>query len=138
MKASYLPILAAVGFAVTLASPCLADQTVVTPAPESNAQTAPPLAAAPASYVWDGREYVGQSGGKYYYLGPHQAWTSLDSTRQNRFQQWQQNNPNWRQREVRNTHYLGHDQGQSSTQPMSPVAPAPPAPAAPGQNTPPQ
>jgi hypothetical protein len=140
MKTHYLPILAAVGFAVALARPCLADQTVVTPTPQSNAQMSPPLATAPPSYVWDGKEYVGQSGGKYYYLGPHQTWTSLDSSRQDRFQQWQQNNPDWQQREIRNTHYLGHDQGQSTppmnaTQPNATVAPAP---AAPGQNTPPQ
>ncbi|HUA66087.1 MAG TPA: hypothetical protein VME24_09580 [Alphaproteobacteria bacterium] len=72
-----------------------------------------PAAAVPTGYVWDGSEYVGQVGGKYYYLGPHDTWVELDKTRQHRFEDWQKKNPDWRTREVRNTHYQGHDMGQS-------------------------
>ena len=120
MKANKYAIMAAAGFALALARPCVADQTVVTPVPQNGAHTAPPAACVPQGYVWDGSEYVGQVGAKYYYLGPRNTWVTLDTTRQGRFQQWQQNNPNWQQKEIRNTDYLGHDQGQSQS-----VAPAP-------------
>ena len=137
MKARYVPMIAAVGFALAL--PCLADQTVVTPAPQTGAQpTAPPAASVPPSYVWDGYEYVGKSGGKYYYLGPRNTWQTLDTDRRQRFEQWQRAHPDWRDRQIRNTEYLGHDQGQSQLQPMPNTTEPDYRPAPPDTNNPPQ
>ena len=118
MKITCISLIAAAGFALALASPCIADQTVVTPTPQHGSQSAPPMGSAPPSYVWDGHEYVGQSGSKYYYLGPHNTWTGLDAARQQRFNQWRQSNPDWQKKEIRNTRYLGHDEGQSQIQPV--------------------
>lgn len=147
MKLNYLPMLAAVGFAVALARPCAADQTVVTPTSQSNNQNTPPLASAPPSYVWDGQDYVGKSGGRYYYLGPQNTWVAMTPAQEYRYEEWQTNNPDWQQHEIRNTHYRGHDQGQSATpnttaepngQDTQPnYQPAPP-PANPNPNNPPQ
>lgn len=148
MKTHYLPILAAAAFALALAHPCLADQTVVTTAPQTAApETSSQPAAVPQTYVWDGQEYVGQSDGKYYYLAPNNNWVPMDADRQQRFEQWQKANPNWQQQEIRNTHYRGHDQGQSQMQSLpnntapnntAPNSQNPPAPANPGQNNPPK
>lgn len=50
--------------------------------------------ATPPSAVWDGNEYVGQVNGQNYYLGPNNTWLAMDPAREQRFEEWRQNNPN--------------------------------------------
>lgn len=122
MKIKYLTAIAAIGLTLSIVRPCAAGQdvVVVTPSPHTSPVSRPPAAGVPAGYVWDGSEYVGQVGGKYYYLGPRNTWVALDTTRQHHFQDWQQKNPNWQSHEIRNTHYQGHDMGQTHPLPNSP------------------
>ena len=56
----------------------------------------------PASYVWDGGEYVGFVGGQYRYLGPGGVWLVCDSFRLDRFHGWERGHPDWRRTAVRN------------------------------------
>lgn len=122
MRIKYVTAIAAIGLTLAVVRPCVADQNevVVTPAPHTSPVSASPAAAVPAGYVWDGSEYVGQVGGKYYYLGPRNTWVTLDTTRQHRFQDWQKKNPNCQSHETRNTRYQGHDMGQTRPLPNSP------------------
>ena len=62
----------------------------------------------PDSYVWDGYEYVGVVGSKYYYLGPGNVWLSLDASRLARFHGWEKVNAGWQDHAIRNENYR-HD-----------------------------
>jgi hypothetical protein len=113
MKTKQITAMLALGSSLAIVQPCIAGPEVVTPAPQVYPATKDPATQVPTSYVWDGSEYVGQVGSKYYYLGPRNTWVNLDSTRQERFQHWQKSNPDWQSHEIRNTRYQGHDMGQS-------------------------
>lgn len=117
MKTKYMSIaaLAALGLAVAIVQPCAAK-----PAPEVYPAAQPPATQAPTQYVWDGKEYVGQENGKYYYLDSQDTWVRMDQTREQRFDDWKKNNPNWKSKEIRNTRYQGHDLGQSHAAPNPP------------------
>lgn len=148
MKITYITGLVAMALGSTLA---IADPSPQMQTGMSSATTAPP---GPANAVWDGSDYVGQINGQNYYLGPNNTWMPLDSARQQRFAEWQQNNPNMQpgqiqstrsggamreqnpscnpsgqSNKIRNTRYQGHDMGQTR-------AVAPPQPTQ--ENTPPQ
>lgn len=105
--------IAAVGFSLAVGYPCMAAPSLAAVTPKPVIVTRAPAVEVPTGYVWDGSEYVGQVGGKYYYLGPRNTWVELDKTRQHQFEDWQKKNPDWRSREVKNTRYQGHDMGQS-------------------------
>jgi hypothetical protein len=125
MKRKEITGIVTLGIALALGLPIAAgaDPAVVTPAPQTYPAATAPAAEVPAGYVWDGSEYVGKSGSKYYYLGPQNTWVALDKTRQNRFQDWQKKNPDWKSHEVRNTRYQGHDMGQSHAVAPNPTPP---------------
>ena len=95
--------LAAIAFAVSLTNFCTA--AVIFNPPGVIAAPPPPM-AVPASYVWDGRNYVGVVGSQYYYLGPGNVWLAMDNPASfNHFRAWERSNPNWRSRATRNTRY---------------------------------
>ena len=139
MKAKYIMAIAALGSTLTLA--------VVRPSSAAAINSAPTAPPGPASAVWDGSDYVGQgqTDGKYYFLAPNNTWMRLDAdpARQQRFLEWQENNPNWQSQiqstrsggqyhpvgvkgpypswsnpsaqpsGIRNTRHQGHDMGQT-------------------------
>lgn len=53
-------------------------------------------AVVPDYYCWDGYEYVGWVGDRYYYLGPGQVWMTCDPVRVRRFEAWASVHPQWR------------------------------------------
>jgi hypothetical protein len=116
MKIEHITAISVLGFALAVARPCTAasSASVVTLAPQTAPVTTPPVAQVPPGYVWNGSEYVGQTGSKYYYVGPPNTWVVLDPTHQPG--ESQTNNPNGQSQEIRNTRYQGHDEGQSQLQ----------------------
>ena len=98
--------------ALTLMSGC-----VVTPYGGGVAVVAPPPAVAvnvevyPDYYCWDGFEYVGIVGGRYYYLGPGHAWIVCEPFRLARFHDWERGHPDWRDHAIRNEHFRPADRG---------------------------
>lgn len=97
MKIKYIAAIGALGSTLAIVPPCTA---VV--------MSSPTTVVGPASAVWDGSDYVGQMGGKYYYLGPNNTWIPLDRTRQQHFEQWLGNNPNAAQQsQMQNTRSQG-------------------------------
>lgn len=61
----------------------------------------------PDYYVWDGYEYVGVNGGRYYYLGPNHVWIVCEPFRVTRFHEWERYHPDWHNHAIRNEHYRG-------------------------------
>jgi hypothetical protein len=110
MKSRYLPLVVAGGFGLALVIAGHAQLTPMNPARQPGIPRSSPPAAVPQNYVWDGFEFVGRVGGKYYYLGPDNTWVLLDGIRRQRYQQWQRSNPTWQQQQVRNTQFLGQTQ----------------------------
>lgn len=111
MKANMKHVLSITSLGFAFALICLgAQNTVVTPplvvapAPPPNVSGPVPV-AVPASYVWDGSEYVGIVGGQYYYLGPGNVWLAMRPARLHRFLAWEQNHPDWRAHAIRNIRY---------------------------------
>lgn len=81
-------------------------------------ETPPPavtVQVAPDYYVWDGYEYVGIAGGRYYYLGPGHVWIACEPFRVTRFHDWERHHPDWHAHATRNVRYRpearghGHD-----------------------------
>ncbi|HUA37720.1 MAG TPA: hypothetical protein VMA35_04885 [Candidatus Sulfopaludibacter sp.] len=66
---------------------------------------------APDYYVWDGFEYVGVVGGRYYYLGPRNVWIACEPFRLARFQDWERFHPDWRNHAIRNERYRNDNHG---------------------------
>ena len=94
MKTKFIYISAIVALGSALAIVRGSSAEVINAAP-----TNPP---GPSNAVWDGSDYVGQVNGEYYYLGANNTWMPMDAAHQQRFQEWQQNNPNW-QNQVQST-----------------------------------
>ncbi|MDE3068107.1 MAG: hypothetical protein KGJ60_11225 [Verrucomicrobiota bacterium] len=59
----------------------------------------------PDYYFWDGYEYVGLVGGRYYYLGPRHVWIACEPFRVERFHRWERFHPDWRYHAIPNEHY---------------------------------
>jgi hypothetical protein len=123
MKTKYIAAVATMGLTLAMGWSCMAGPSLAAVTPMPVRVTTAPVVVVPVGYVWDGSEYVGQVGGSYYYLGPHNTWVELDQTRQHRFEDWQKKNPDWRTREVKNTHYQGHDMRQSHPVPAPNLPP---------------
>ncbi|HTV41986.1 MAG TPA: hypothetical protein VMF08_15490 [Candidatus Sulfotelmatobacter sp.] len=126
MKTNFKSVLslAAIAFAVSLTNVGTAA-VIVTP-PRVVAPPMVPMAPAPgfpATYVWDGNEFVGMIGNQYYYLGPGNNWVIMDPVRMNRFRGWTRAHPGWRDRQIRNTRF--RNRGPNRPQPvrMQPVRP---------------
>lgn len=68
----------------------------------------------PDYYCWDGFEYVGIVGGRYYYLGPRNVWIVCEPFRLERFHEWERGHADWREHATPNEHFRpagrGHDQ----------------------------
>jgi PXPV repeat (3 copies) len=107
MKANFRSIIsmAAIGISFALAQPwATSGATVVS-------------MQVPASYVWDGRQFVGPVGNQFYYLGPGNVWIPMDRSRMNNFRAWETANPHWRSWATPNVRYRAR--------PPQPVAVAP-------------
>jgi hypothetical protein len=128
MKSRYLPLVVAGGFGLALINASQAQQpTMMSPMRQPGIPRSSQLSGAvPQTYVWDGFEFVGRVGGKYYYLAPNNTWVLMDAARRQRYQQWQRANPNWQQRQIRNTQFPGTGQITNA------------APVSPRQNNPPR
>jgi hypothetical protein len=78
-------------------------------------ETPPPPAVtvevAPDYYVWDGFEYVGIVGGRYYYLGPRNVWIVCEPFRLARFHDWERVHPDWHNHAIRNERYRNDNRG---------------------------
>jgi hypothetical protein len=122
MKSRYLSLVLAGGFGLALVNASQAQQpTTISPMRQPGIPRSTPLSGAvPQTYVWDGFEFVGRVGSKYYYLGPHKTWVLMDAARRQRYQQWQRANPNWQQRQIRNTQFLGTNAVPVNPRPMNP------------------
>jgi hypothetical protein len=59
----------------------------------------------PETYVWDGYEYVGVVGDRYFYLGPGNVWLVCEPFRLERFHGWERYHQDWREHAIRNTRY---------------------------------
>ena len=66
---------------------------------------------APDYYIWDGYEYVGIVGGRYYYLGPRNVWIGCEPFRLARFHNWERVHPDWREHAVHNERFRHDDRG---------------------------
>lgn len=106
--------LAAIAFAVSLTNFCTAE--VVIPSrglPARTLQVVPPVTAVPNSYVWDGRNYVGMVGHQYFYLGPGNVWTIMDTPATlSYFQGWERAHPNWQAHATPNVRYRNNGRVQ--------------------------
>ena len=76
---------------------------VVAPAPA--VEVAPPVVEVPDTYVWDGVEFVGLVGPRYFYLGPGEVWLVCDEVRLARFHDWEGFHPDWRAHAIRNDRF---------------------------------
>lgn len=127
MKSCFLPIIATAGIALALANPCIAQPaTVASARPPAIPRNSPQALAVPQTYVWDGFEFVGRVGSQYYYIGPNNTWMVLDGVRLRRFQRWQKADPNWQQRQIRNTRYFQIQPVPAATPLRNPMPPMPP------------
>ncbi len=95
----------------------------------------PALEVVPVTYVWDGYEYVGDVGGRFYYYGPSGAWVVCDGVVWGRFDRWQGEHRDWRERAIRNDGEFRLDRQhhaargvESRSAPRHDAAPARPAP----------
>lgn len=59
----------------------------------------------PNYYVWDGDEYIGVVGGRYYYLGPGHVWMRCEPFRVARFHRWERFHPDWHAHAIYNDRY---------------------------------
>ncbi len=118
MKAKFRSIIfvAAMGIAFPLSYPWAASGARVVSAP-------PPMMQVPGSYVWDGRQFVGTVGNRYYYVGPGNVWMPMDQSRRSRFSVWENGHPNWQSHATPNVRYRSIRQGP--TQPVVVVPPPP-------------
>jgi hypothetical protein len=62
----------------------------------------PVVVVAPAAYVWDGVEYVGEYDGQYVYLSGGGVWVVCDEMRLARFHGWEGGHPDWRRAAIHN------------------------------------
>ena len=94
MKANFRSIIsmAVIGISFALAQPWGASGQVAS-------------MQVPASYVWDGRQFVGAVGNQYYYLGPGNVWIPMDRNRMRDFRMWERANPHWRAWATPNVRY---------------------------------
>lgn len=89
---------------------------VVTVAPE--VEVAPAVEVEPVmvpeSYTWDGVEYVGLVGDRYYYLGAGNVWLVAGPDRLAYFHGWERSHSDWRSHATHNNRYRkevrGHNQ----------------------------
>lgn len=77
---------------------------------QAGVEVFPPVVAVeadvvPDDYYWDGYEYVGIVGDRYYYLGPGNVWVVCDPIRLHRFNVWIGAHPDWRVHATVNVHY---------------------------------
>jgi hypothetical protein len=93
------------------------------PAPAVVVAPPAPVVAVPDSYVWDGVEFVGFVGPRFFYLGPGHVWLGCDPARLNRFHHWESYHPDWRQHTIRNVSYRRDAHG--NFHPMRPRQGAP-------------
>lgn len=105
MKTRYIAALGALASTLALVPPCTAD------ANSPQLQTNLP----PTRVVWDGSEYAGQLNGQFYYYGPNNSWLPMDNTRQQRFNQWQNNQAAGSPGEQSSPSETTHSQGQKSS-----------------------
>jgi hypothetical protein len=70
-------------------------------------------ALVPEAYTWDGVEYVGLVGDRYYYLGPGDVWLVAGPDRLAFFHGWERGHPDWRSHATRNDRYRRDAQGHS-------------------------
>jgi hypothetical protein len=77
---------------------------VVAPAPPQVEVESGPV-MVPDDYVWDGYEYVGFVGGRYYYLGPGNVWLFADPFRLERFHGWERDHGDWRAHAIHNDRF---------------------------------
>lgn len=114
MKTKYIMALGALASSLAIVPLCTAvTQSTGLPQmyPQPEAPAMPPVA------VWDGTEYVGQVDGRYYYLGPNNTWLSMDKTRQQRFDEWQETHPgnaNGQPGQGANTRSMGAAKGENA------------------------
>src|ERR1700739_2962624 len=92
MKTKYISAIVVLVSTLAIVRPCSA---MVSTSPQLYPAMAPPAQEVPAGYVWNGTQYVGQVGGKYYYVGPQNTWLVLDKTRERSLEEWQRSHPNW-------------------------------------------
>ena len=78
-------------------------------------------AVVPDYYCWDGYEYVGWVGDRYYYLGPGHVWVACDPVRVRRFNAWASVHPQWRARATVNVGYRVDAAGHSHSVHQAPA-----------------
>lgn len=111
-------------------APILAAQPIIPPPPPQPAprvilQTPAPVpvpvvpgssvtlnTGVPDSYAWDGSEYVGFIGDKFYYLAPGNVWLPLRGQRLNHFHDWIKDHHDWRAHAIRNERFRRDAQGK--------------------------
>jgi hypothetical protein len=71
------------------------------------------VVVVPDYYVWDGDEYVGIVGDRYYYLGPDNVWIVMDPVRMHRFQLYVHDHPDWNGHMTHNVKYRNQDRDRT-------------------------
>jgi hypothetical protein len=61
----------------------------------------PAVVVYPDYYVWDGVEYVGLHGDRYFYLNAGGVWVDADPVILSRFRGWERYHPDWRRTATR-------------------------------------
>ena len=68
---------------------------------DANVAVAPAVVVYPDYYAWDGVEYVGVHGDRYFYLNPGGAWVVADPVILGRFHGWERYHADWRRTATR-------------------------------------
>lgn len=100
----------------TLTMAAFLSGCVVTPYGGVAVEAPPPAVSVdvdvyPDDYWWDGYEYVGIVGGRYYYLGPGSVWIVCEPFRVERFEAWEHHHPDWRVHATPNERFRPADRG---------------------------
>jgi len=99
---------------------------VVVAMPPPAIEVAPPIVEVPETYVWDGVEFVGLVGDRYFYLGPGNVWLACDPVRLERFRGWERYHADWRNRAIHNDRFRtdahGHFQPMGHGKPENRIA----------------
>ncbi len=96
---------AGVHFGISIGLPLPAPIVVTAPVAPVVVAVPPPVVEVPDTYVWDGVEFVGIVGDRYFYLGSGNVWLACDPVRLERFRGWERYHSDWRVHAIRNDRF---------------------------------
>lgn len=102
---------AGIHFGTSIGLPLPAPIVVTTPVAPVVVAVPPPVVEVPDTYIWNGVEFVGMVGDRYFYLGPGNVWLACDPVRLERFRGWERYHSDWRDHATRNDRFRNDAHG---------------------------